>query len=258
MSPSLSPIAREYEHLLSSLTTRPFITCLDTLRVIDPALRCYATWDEVVQVIRHETSDTDPVLTALLRHRAMGTGTEIIAVLMAGLYPLLHGIARQRVAWDVAQPDEVWQTTLLMACTVLRRVDPGRRPAQIRQKILNDTAHHLNRVYRPQRHRRTQERSNLDEAIAAIQVSAEDWDEAMLEVIDQQEATERHLQYLNQLRERQVISTTDHLLLVGTRIYGRRVADQAVDLQMSFQTAKKRRQRAEAAIRQSGGTLPWA
>ena len=44
------------------------------------------------------------------------------------------------------------------------------------------------------------------------------------------------------------ITTADGLLLIGTRVYGTSVADYARDTGVAYQVAKKRRQRAEAAI----------
>ena len=45
------------------------------------------------------------------------------------------------------------------------------------------------------------------------------------------------------------ITEADYLLLVGTRVYGKQVVDYAREMGLAYQVAKKRRQRAEAAIR---------
>jgi len=45
------------------------------------------------------------------------------------------------------------------------------------------------------------------------------------------------------------ISETDFHLLVGTLVYGRRLSECAEDVGLNYQAAKKRRQRAGAAIR---------
>ena len=44
------------------------------------------------------------------------------------------------------------------------------------------------------------------------------------------------------------ITEADFLLLVGTRVYGRSVANYARETGLGYQVAKKRRQRAEATI----------
>jgi len=45
------------------------------------------------------------------------------------------------------------------------------------------------------------------------------------------------------------ITEADFFLLVGTRVYGRSIAHYARAVGLNYQVAKKRRQRAEAAIR---------
>jgi len=49
------------------------------------------------------------------------------------------------------------------------------------------------------------------------------------------------------------ISEADFHLIVGTRLYGKLVREYAAEAGISFEAAKKRRQRAEAAIRRYEG-----
>ncbi len=62
--------------------------------------------------------------------------------------------------------------------------------------------------------------------------------------IELREAQERLREHLNAGR----ITEADFLLLIGTRVYGKSVADCARETGLDYQVAKKRRQRAEAAI----------
>jgi len=67
------------------------------------------------------------------------------------------------------------------------------------------------------------------------------------------EQRQEHQQELAQLREHVAagrLSEADYLLVVGTRKYVQSVADYARQNGLDYQVAKKRRQRAEAAIRQ--------
>ena len=56
------------------------------------------------------------------------------------------------------------------------------------------------------------------------------------------------IQRLREHMEAGRISEADFLLLVGTRVYGKSVADYARETGLDYQVAKKRRQRAEAVI----------
>jgi hypothetical protein len=63
------------------------------------------------------------------------------------------------------------------------------------------------------------------------------------------EAQELEIRRLREHQEAGRITEADYLLLVGTRVYGKPVVDYAREMGLAYQTAKKRRQRAEAAIR---------
>jgi hypothetical protein len=71
--------------------------------------------------------------------------------------------------------------------------------------------------------------------------------------IDLREVHENEIERLRQHMNAGRITEADFLLLVGTRVYGKSVADYAREAGMTYQVAKKRRQRAEAAIRQFEG-----
>ncbi len=67
------------------------------------------------------------------------------------------------------------------------------------------------------------------------------------------EVQENEIERLRQHMDTGRITEADFLLLVGTRVYGKSVADYAREAGMNYQAAKKRRQRAEAAIRRFEG-----
>jgi hypothetical protein len=244
-------IATAYDRLLRSLESARYARLLADLQVDESPLQPYSTWAEVVDAILHLRGDSpviDGVLAALLRHRHRDQ-ERIATILLAGCYPLLYGIFKRRVTWD-RDPEAVWQAVLVAACEVFARIDPAQRRVRLRQKIINDTAHRLYEGYcRVWRHAE-REITGLAAPHGAL-VSDEHWDDALLDVLDQRDAEQRQASRLARFRDAGIITSDDYLLVVGTRIYGRRVADQAVDLQLSYQAAKKRRQRAEAAIRRA-------
>jgi len=67
--------------------------------------------------------------------------------------------------------------------------------------------------------------------------------------IELREAQEIEINRLREHFEADRITEADFLLLIGTRVYGKSVADYAREAGLDYQVAKKRRQRAEAVIR---------
>ena len=63
------------------------------------------------------------------------------------------------------------------------------------------------------------------------------------------EAQELEIRRLREHVEAGRITEADYLLLVGTRVYGKPVADYAREKGLAYQAVKKRRQRVEAVIR---------
>ena len=67
--------------------------------------------------------------------------------------------------------------------------------------------------------------------------------------IELREAQEIEIERLREHLDAGRITEADFLLLIGTRVYGKSVADYAREAGLDYQVAKKRRQRAEAVIR---------
>ena len=166
-------------------------------------------------------------------------------VLLAMFWPGLESIHGQKLAWD-KDPDELWQNIVWIFLQAVCRIDIDKRPDRLAQKLINDTIHHLHDEYR-----RNWKRMRLETL-----VDIRDLDEIPtesgsvdIEFIDQQFQHEREIERLKKHMNAGRISEVDYLLLVGTRVYGKRVSECAQEVGLSFQNAKKRRQRAEARIR---------
>jgi hypothetical protein len=170
-------------------------------------------------------------------------------ILLVIFWPGLESIHFQRRGWDT-DPDERWQNIIWTFLQVLCRIDVRRRPDRLVQKVYNDTVHRLHDEYRRAWERADREVTVGPEEIEALAGAAEGIDTSDIELC---EAQENEIDRLRQHMDAGRISDADFLLLVGTRVYGKSVADYAREAGMNYQVAKKRRQRAEAVIRRFAG-----
>ena len=221
-------------------------------------LRQFSTWADVLAFMRSGTS-TDPrkdeVLRPILEAHAEDQDPRwrvgAPGDLLAG--PQVH--PRQKRRWDREDPDELWQRITWAFLQVICRVDVRRRADRLVQKIFNDTFHRVYEEYRRDWDRASREVRPVPkdpedtedpEAFDALVGGDEGIDFAGIELRELQEIEFKRLRgHLAAGR----IAEADFLLLVGTRIYGQSVADYAREAGLAYQVAKKRRQRAEAAIR---------
>ena len=241
--------SREGRELQRELESAEFKSLLGKAQQREPFMRRFKTWHDVVAFMRAGTSvdpDKDHVLRAVLSEHIKDRDPGWRHVLLVIFWPALESIRRQKRHWDADQ-DELWQNLAWTFLKVVCRVNPETRPNRLVQKIFNDTVHYLYEDYSKQR--RAQEAVVLmdPESMEGV-IGPEDIDLASIELREHQEAaTQRLRAYL----EEGHITEADFLLLVGTRVYGRSVADYARETGGSYEAMKKRRQRAEAAIRRA-------
>ena len=122
------------------------------------------------------------------------------------------------------------------------------RPDRLVQKVFNDTVHHFYDEYRRILGPRESRRFSADPE----EIEVPRWRAprtAPLPLFELREAQELEIRRLREHLEAGRITEADFLLLVGTRVYGKPVADYAREMGLDYQVGKKRRQRAEAAIR---------
>lgn len=225
----------EYQHLLWHLQKH------------EPFLRQFTTWADVIGYMRTGTS-TDPrkddILRPIFTAHAEDQDPRWRAILLAIFWPGLESIHFQKRSWDVDQRER-WQNITWAFLQVLCRIDVKRRPWRLVQKVFNDTVHRLYDEYR-----RTWNRTNREVAMDPDEIDAlaGDMNGVDLAGIELREVQEIEIQRFRQHRNAGRISEADFLLLVGTRVYGKSIADFARETGLDYQVAKKRRQRAEAVI----------
>jgi hypothetical protein len=239
---------RDRERLEQELQTDEYQKLLRRLKKKEPFLRQFRTWADVIAFMRNGTS-TDPrkdeVLFPIFGAHTEDQDPRWRAVLLAIFWPGLESIHFQKRGWD-ADPDERWQNISWTFLQVLCRVDVKRRPDRLVQKVFNDTVHHLHDEYRRTWKRANREFTAEPEEIDALAGGVEGIDFAAIEL---REAQEIEIQRLREHLDAGRITEADFLLLIGTRVYGKSVADYARETGLDYQVAKKRRQRAEAVIR---------
>jgi hypothetical protein len=239
---------RDRERLEQDLQTDEYQNLLRRLQKNAPFLRQFGTWADVIAFMRGGTSRDprkDEVLRPIFEAHGGDEDPRWRAVLLAIFWPGLESIHYQKRGWD-ADAEERWQNIVWTFLQVLCRVDVRRRPDRLVQKVFNDTVHHLHDEYRRAWDRGGRELTANPEQIEALAGGTEGIDTAGIEL---REAQELEIKRLREHLAAGRIAEPDFLLLVGTRVYGKSVADYAREAGLDYQVAKKRRQRAEAAIR---------
>lgn len=218
-------------------------------------LRSFRSWADVVAFMRNGNSNDpqkDEVLRPIFNAHAEDEDPRWRAVLLVIFWPGLESIHFQKRNWDI-DPDERWQNVTWTFLRVICRVNVNRRPDRLVQKVFNDTVHYLHDEYQ-----RTWNRTNCELATEPeeIEVKAGSVEGIDFDGIELRQAHEREVARLRAHLDAGRITEADFLLLVGTRLYGQSISEYARDAGLKTEAAKKRRQRAEAAIRSHEKEMP--
>lgn len=214
----------------------------------NPFLRQFATWADVIAFMREGTSRDprkDEVLRPLFAAHAADEDPRWRTILLVIFWPGLLSIHWKKRFWD-RDPEDLWHNIAWTFLEVLCRIDVKLRPNQLVQKVINDTTHHLHDEYLCLWDSAKGEFAVEPEVLEAL---ADIVEVNLTAGIELQEAQELEIRRLREHLEAGRITEADYLLLVGTRVYGKSVADYAREKGLAYQAVKKRRQRAEAAIR---------
>jgi hypothetical protein len=239
---------QDRERLEQELGTNEYQRLLRGLHRRNPFLRQFASWADVVAFMREGTSRDpckDEVLRPIFAAHTKDEDPRWRTILLVIFWPGLLSIHWKKHFWD-PNPDDLWQNIVWTFLKILCQIDLQRRPNRLFQKVLNDTAHHLHDEYRRIWDGANGEFAVESEVLEALGGGVEWNPTAGIELREEQEIAIRRLrEHLEGGR----ITEADYLLLVGTRVYGTPVADYAREKGLAYQAVKKRRQRAEAAIR---------
>lgn len=238
---------KDQERLERELCGEGYQALLRKLQKTAPLLCRFRTWADVLGFM-HTGSSRDPrkddILRPIFRAHSKDQDPRWRTVLLTVFWPGLQSIHWQKRGWD-ADPDEHWSNIVWTFLQVVCRIDVEKRPHRLVQKVFNDTVHRLYDEYRRQWNRSSRERLMQPDDVDVLAGGVEGIDFVAIELREAQEAEIKRLRaHMKEGR----ISEADFLLLVGTRVYGKSVADYSREEGLNYQMLKKRRQRAEAAI----------
>ena len=240
---------RELASLEREVQSEAYAALLQQLRGNHQIFRRFSAWPDAAAFMRGLPArgpQRDIILKPILMAHQIDGDHRWRAVLLLLFWTDLQRILKAKHHWDLDKAS-LWSKLYWAFTETISKFDLLRRPAEISRKILNDTIHCL------------YENCHREWVLARIQVSiygAEDDDPDMeIPVIDSgivsfeaEHDRQAEIGRLEELCRLGVIQELDLLLLIGTRFYGRSLRDCARETGLRYDTAKKRRQRAEAAV----------
>jgi hypothetical protein len=239
----------EREKLEKEIQRTEYDGLLAELRRNCPPAEAFTTWTGVFDFLHTDEQDLtkDEILRNIFTLHKHGQDSRWRSILLVIFWPALESIHWKKRHWDT-DPEERWQNITWVFLRVVCRIDPVVRPHRLAQKVVNDTIHHLCDDYRHIWRRMEKEIPMNDDELEELGIGTQDIGfgaaESAIEKDRQVECLRRHLQHGR-------INDSDMFLVIGTRIYGKALSECAAKQGISYQAAKKRRQRAEAIIRKA-------
>jgi len=207
----------------------------------------FDSWASVLKFMRLADGDADrknAVLVAIVQARSDFPDPRWATIFLAIFWPGLEGIHRRKKHWDDDRK-ECWQNVLLAFLAVIERLDLTKRAERLVQRIIWETIHRLHDHYR-RVWRQNDFGTPTDNVL--LQDKVLDWDIGC-DLVDHFDEIERVIMRLRQHVKSGRINETDFFLIVSVRFKGRSIQECADELGIGYQAAKKRRQRAEASLR---------
>jgi hypothetical protein len=190
-------------------------------------------------------SAKDEVLRPILAERQAANDECWNSILLAIFFPGLEAIWRKKGHWAKGT-ENLWPLVTWSFLEAVGKVDVRHRPSRLVQKLINDTYHYLHDSCSAEWDRGEHEIA-VDpfkfEELAGVA------DDPMLNATDEAASEAAAIGRLRRHLDAGRLCEPDFFLLCGTCIYGRSLAECARELELTPEAAKKRRQRALAAIR---------
>lgn len=247
---------RDRAQLESELQSKEYLGLLIDLQRREPFLRHFNTWADVLTFMRNGSSrdaNKDEVLRPIVAAHAADQDYRWRTILLTVFWPGLGSIHSKKRRWDWDDPEELWQRIYWAFHQSVCRIDLARRRDRLVQRIYNATIHHLHDDYRRDWLHADREVATDPVELTALAGTTEGID---VEGIALREACQKEIDRLRGHLDAGHITEADFLLLVGTRLYGQSLSEYARGAGLNAEAAKKRRQRAEAAIRRHERGMP--
>ncbi|MCD6404319.1 MAG: hypothetical protein J7M19_00670 [Planctomycetes bacterium] len=242
---------QDRERLEQEIRGEPYTSLLRQLQQANAFLRRFGNWADIIAFMRNGTSRDplkDEILRPIFQAHAEDEDARWRTILLVIFWPGLESTYYRKRAWDDNE-SERWSNVTWAFLQVICRIDVSKRPDRLVQKVINDTIHAVHDEYRREWDRTNCEIPTDPDLLEALAGAAED--AGMVEVLISEER-EFQIHRLREHMEVGCITETDLALIVGTRVYGRPLRECAEEADLSYEAAKKRRHRAEAAIRSFG------
>ena len=205
------------------------------------------SWRELADFLsdlgsEHPTHDR--ILTACFARRDASPerASVIESVLLALCWPMLTYIHGRKQKWD-KDPETRWSEVLFAFVRAIRRFSLERRNERISGKIYNDVVHDLFRAC--SKRNEIAEREIAHDPAEMARMIEEKSERACAPSPDRRDVI---VEFLNRHRRMGVIDDVERNLFTAVLADGMTVKDAAAHVGISYEAAKKRKQRAEMAI----------
>ena len=241
------PKDKAREQLEQELQSVEYQSLLQRLQQEYPIYRDFCSWAEVLGFMRAGTSQDplkDEILRPILAAHAEDNDHHWRTVLLVIFWPGLKSLCIRRRKWDL-RFQELWSLAVWAFLEAVCKLDLAQRSYRLAQRLINDTTWRLSLEYRKERQQAAFEITTEPEELELLAGYAEDPGFRELDYRQEQEAL---IKQFREYLQSGLINQIDFDLLVGTFVYDKRVSECAEEIGISYQLAKKRRQRAVAAI----------
>lgn len=235
---------RDYGWLAWEVSTGPYLEMLRRLQERAPVLIPYQSWEEVFAFMRGgspSTPERDAVFRAIFLAYALDRDPCWKSLLLAMLWPKLLALSQTTRRWDPDQQERL-QNIVVSFLKTVDRVDVGKRPGRFFQKLVNDVIHRTYQHYHAE-WRRT------ERWCSAPLPDLEAMRDTRQTALERRELEEVALVRLKGYWDLGWISEGGRQVIAQTRIFGKSLPAYARSAGISHQAAKRRRWRAERAIR---------
>lgn len=227
---------------------------LTHLKRCEPGLNGFTDWPDVIRFMQSGASDDprkDVILVAILGAHGEDDDHRWRRILLAAFWPGLESLHLQKRRWD-DDPEDLWGNIVGVFLEVVCRTDPAKRSTRLASKLINETRHRLGDEYRRSWRLATLVKLADTEELDKVPANHGGIDD---DELDREFAREREVERLRRHADEARIDEIDFLLLVAHRVYGKPIREYAREAGLKYETARKRRQRAERAIRdfEAGG-----
>jgi hypothetical protein len=256
---------RDYAALEREIASVDYQEVLGDLQQGHLFLRRFGSWTEVVRFMRAGTSHDpvkDGVLLPILVRHSEDRDRRWMTVLLTVCWPGLLTIHRRIGHWDKDADDRWCRITWAFLQTVMG-LNTEQRSERFVQRIYGETYKRTHRDYEKEwnweRPLRSLDPRPKDATIPwwhnpdgddhfRREPGESDWGMALWEITDE---LDLEIARLRAHHEAGRLSEADFYLLVGTTVYKQSLAEYVEEHGLDYEATKKRRQRAQAVIRQA-------